>query len=261
MIEGDFPDSAEIAQALCMKKDLIESTLRIKGNTQGLSSKFLFEKAIMFSNNGSWDAFYASFSLLIYGLVLFPSVEGFVDKTSITIFISQNPIPTLLVDVFFSFQWRNMKKGGTINYCIPLLHKWIMSHLLKRGPFVDNVGALKWSQRLTLLDAEDVVWYNHDYLGVELISRCGEFPNVPLVSTKGGLIKYNHVLSLCQLGYPLKEKPEDRLLEELLLAEGVENPDLMKKVRRAWGKIRRIGKKELGKQLCTTTILYANWVK
>lgn len=53
MIEDNFPDSAEIAQALHMKKDLIKSTLRIKGNTQGLPSKFLFEKAIVFANNGS----------------------------------------------------------------------------------------------------------------------------------------------------------------------------------------------------------------
>lgn len=145
MIEDNFLDSADIAQALCMKKDLIKPTLRIKGNTQGLPSRFLFENATMFANSGSWDAFYAIFTLLIYGLVLFPSVEGFVDKTTITIFISQNPIPTLLVDVFFSFHWRNMKKLGTINYCIPLLQKWIMSHLPKKGPFIDNVGDLKWS--------------------------------------------------------------------------------------------------------------------
>lgn len=115
MIEEDFPDSADIAQAMCMKKDLVEPTLQIKGNTQGLPSKFLFENATMFANSGSWEAFYASFALLIYGLVLFPNVEGFVDKTIITIFISQNPVPTLLADVFFSFHWRNMKKGGTIN--------------------------------------------------------------------------------------------------------------------------------------------------
>ncbi|XP_050889301.1 uncharacterized protein LOC127094519 [Lathyrus oleraceus] len=213
----------------------------------GLPSKFQFENATVFANSGSWDAFYASFALLIYGPVLFPSVEGFTDKTVITIFISQNLVPTLLANVFFSFHWRNMKKGGTINCCIPLLHKWIMSHLPKKGSFVDNVGALKWSQRLMSLDAEDVVWYSHDYLRVELIFRCEEFPNVSLVITKGGLINYNHVLSLRQLGYPLKQKLENRILEELLLAEGVENMDLMKKVRRAWGKIQRIGKKELGK--------------
>lgn len=70
------------------------------------------------------------------------------------------------------------------------------------------------------LDAEDVIWYNCDYIGVEPIFCCGDIQNVPLISTKGGLINYNPVLSLCQLGYPLKEKPEDWQLEELLLAEG-----------------------------------------
>ncbi|XP_050875813.1 uncharacterized protein LOC127079479 [Lathyrus oleraceus] len=180
MIDEDFPDSADIVQALCMKKDLVEATLRVKGNTQGLPSKFLFENATMFANSGSWDAFYASFALLIYGLVLFPNVESFIDKTAITIFISQNPVSTLLADVFFSFHWRNMKKGGTITCCMPLLQKWIVSHLPKKGPFVDNVGDLKWSQRLMSLDAEDVIWFSLDYLRVELIFRCGEFPNVPL---------------------------------------------------------------------------------
>ena len=43
MNEDNFPDSAEIAKALHMKKDLIESSFRVKGNTKGLSSKFLFE--------------------------------------------------------------------------------------------------------------------------------------------------------------------------------------------------------------------------
>lgn len=146
MIKDNFPDSVDIAQVLCMKKDLIESTLQIKGNTHGLPSKFLFEDATVFANSGRWDAFYASFALLIYGLVLFPNVEGFVDKTSITIFISQDPVPTLLADVFLSFHWENMKKGGTINCCIAFLQKWIVSHLSKKRSFVHNVGDLKWSK-------------------------------------------------------------------------------------------------------------------
>ncbi|XP_050895223.1 uncharacterized protein LOC127101821 [Lathyrus oleraceus] len=244
MNEDNFPNSAVIAH----------------GNTKGFPSKFLFEKATVFANNGSWDAFYARIALLIYGLVLFPSVDGFIGKVSITIFISQNPVPTLLADVFFSFHWRNMK-GGTINCCILLLHKWIITHLPKRGEFANNVGDLNWSQRLMSLDAEDVTWYNHGYIVVELIFHCGEFPNVPLISTKGRLINYNLILSLCQLGHPLKKKHEDRQLEELGLAEGVENPDLMKKVRSAWGKIQRIRKKELGKQMYTMTIPYSTWVK
>ena len=178
-----------------MKKDLIDSSFWVKGNTKGFPSKFLFEKATVFANSGSWDAFYARFILLIYGLVLFLRVDGFIDRVSITIFISQNPVPTLLADVFFSFHWRNMK-GGTINCCILLLHTWIITHLPKRGEFANNVGDLKWSQRLMSLDAEDVTWYNHAYIMVEIIFRCGEFPNVMLINTKGRLINYNLVLSL-----------------------------------------------------------------
>lgn len=112
-----------------------------------------------------------------------------------------------------------------------------------------------------MLYAEDIVWFSLNCLMVKLIFRCREFPNVPFVSTKRGLINYNPILSLCQLGYPLKEKLEDCLLEELMLAEGVENPELMKKICRAWGKIQRVGKKELGKQQCTMTASYADWVK
>lgn len=136
-----------------------------------------------------------------------------------------------------------------------------MTHFPKRGPFADNVGALKWSQRLMSLDAEDVIWYSRDYIGVEPIFYCGGFQNVPFISTKGGLINYNHVFSLHQLGYPLKEKPEDRQLEELLIDEGVENLYMMKKLHRSWGKIHRIGKKELGKHTCTVTVSYSAWVK
>lgn len=106
--DDSFSDSYVIAQALHLKKDLIDFSFQVKGNAKGFSSKFLFEKATLFSNCGSWDAFYASFSLLIYGLVLFPSVEGFIDKAAITIFISKNPMPMLLTDVFFFFYWRNM---------------------------------------------------------------------------------------------------------------------------------------------------------
>lgn len=92
-----------IAQAFHLKKDVIESNLRVKGNIRGFPLKFHFEKAILFANSESWDSFYLVFVLLIYGLVLFPSIEGFIDKAIVTTFASKNPIPTLLVDVFFSF--------------------------------------------------------------------------------------------------------------------------------------------------------------
>lgn len=148
MIVVGFPEVTLVAQALHLEKNLVESNLRTKGNIRGFTSKFCFEKTTLFASSGSWDAFSDVFALLIYRLVLFPNIEGFVDKTVVTIFISRNHVATLLADLFFSFHWTNQKRGETINFCIPLLYKWILTHLPRRGPFADNEGALKWYQRL-----------------------------------------------------------------------------------------------------------------
>lgn len=84
--------------------------------------------------------------------------------------------------------------------------------------------------------------------------------NVHVIGTKGG-INYNNVLSLCQLGCPLKDKPEDSLLEDFVLAEGDDDPELLKRIRRTWGKVHLIVKKELGKKNCIAMEPYTDWVK
>lgn len=127
-----FPEVIVISQALHLKKDVIESNLRVKGNIIGFPLNFLFEKAILFDNNGSLDAFYAMFILLIYGLVLFLNIEGFIGKATLTTFVSKNTVPTLPVDVLFSFHWRNQKRVGTINCCVPFLYKWILTHFPRK---------------------------------------------------------------------------------------------------------------------------------
>lgn len=111
---------------------MVESNIRTKGNTRGFPSKFLTKKATTFADSGSRDAFYAIFALLVYGLVLFLNVEGFINKDGVNIFLSRNLVPIILADVYFSFHWRNKKKGGMINFCIPLLYKWLLVHLRKK---------------------------------------------------------------------------------------------------------------------------------
>lgn len=110
-----------------------------------------------------------------------------------------------------------------INYYVPLLYKWLMTHLPRKWHFVDNMGALKWSQRFMSLNVDDIVWYNHDYDGIYKLFSYGDFHNVHIIGTKGS-INYNLVLSLHQLGHLVENKPEDGLLEEFVLAEGVDDP-------------------------------------
>ena len=62
------------------------------------------------------------------------------------------------------------------------------------------------------LTNDDIFWYNRVYDGVQIIDSCGEFSNVPLLGTCGG-INYNPILARRQLGFPLKDKPNNILLE------------------------------------------------
>lgn len=68
---------------------------------------------------------------------------------------------------------------------------------------------------------------------MKIIDSCGEFPNVPLMGTKG-IISYNPVLSRRQLGYPMKDKPPNILLEGIYLRDNEEDPTMKGRVVRAW---------------------------
>ena len=129
--------------------------------------------------------------LLIYDLALFPNIDDFVDITAIIIFLIGNPIPTRLGDTYFSLHLRNSKGGGTIFCCVPLLYKWFISHL---PIFVENKQCLRWFQRLMSLTNDNIVWYDSSLGILEIIDSYGEFSNVPLIGTQGG-INYNPALA------------------------------------------------------------------
>ena len=105
-------------------------------------------------------AFEAILALLLYGLVLFPNVPNFVDINAIRIFLIGNPVPTLLGDTYFSIHHRNRQGDGTIVCCVPLLFKWIVSHLPKSSIFRENRNGWHWSRRLISLTNNDIRWYN-----------------------------------------------------------------------------------------------------
>ncbi|XP_050896920.1 uncharacterized protein LOC127103731 [Lathyrus oleraceus] len=132
----ELPEYRELAEALHMGKKEIKLNLKPKGGIHGFTSKFLVDKAITFSEAGSWTTFNAHLALLIYGIVLFPNMEEFVDLAAVHIFLTQNPISTLLADTYYSI------------------------HLPSEGPLVENKDNLKWPERIMSLKAEDIPWYS-----------------------------------------------------------------------------------------------------
>ncbi|PNX75034.1 hypothetical protein L195_g030965, partial [Trifolium pratense] len=136
-----------------------------------------------------------------YKLVLFPHVTDFIDLSAIGVFLTGNPIPTLLADFLHSLHNRHgTKRGGRVFCCVPLIYIWLMSHMSTKGPFTDKNA--QWFERMGPLSEKDIV--------------C-----LPLVG-----ISYGGV-------------PEDACLTELLFEKGVTDIELWKKIKRAWGQARK----------------------
>lgn len=113
--------------------------------------------------------------------------------------------------------------------CVPFLYKWLISHLPPSTAFWDLKDGILWSQKIIYVTHYDIQWYIHAYNDVNIIDSCGKFSNVPLLGTKGG-ISYNPILAHCQIGYPMKDKPSNILLEGLLFKEGEDNKPLKEKI-------------------------------
>ncbi|KAI5430104.1 hypothetical protein KIW84_034612 [Lathyrus oleraceus] len=179
---------------------------------------------------------------------------------TIRIFSTLNPILTLLGDTYFSLHLRNATGGGTIVCYLPLLYKWFISHLPQTIAFKENKGCLRWSTRLMSLTNDDIFWYNRVYDGLQIIDSCGEFSNVPLLGTCDG-INYNPILARRQLGFPLKDKPNNILLEGVFFQEGKDPQGLKGRMVRAWRKIHRNGRNELGPKNYIALEPYTSWVR
>ncbi|KAI5403843.1 hypothetical protein KIW84_051118 [Lathyrus oleraceus] len=151
-----------IASVLHMDEKEAKDNLETKGNTKGFSLSFLLERAHTLLKAESWDACYSAIALAIYGIVLFPNMDGFVDMTVICVFLTRNPIPTLLVDVYYHISHGYTKKKGLIACCAPLLYQWFLEHLPKTGAWVEQTD-ISWPQRLGSLRSEDLSWYQRIY--------------------------------------------------------------------------------------------------
>lgn len=112
--------------------------------------------------------------------------------------------------------------------CACFLYKWFISHVFKDMYVVENMNGYKWYQYLVSLTEKSILWYPQILNREDMIISCGDFPNVPLIGSKG-YISYNPTLSMRQLDFPLTYKPSDKLLEGFVLHDlTVESPTLFR---------------------------------
>ncbi|XP_058758307.1 uncharacterized protein LOC131631526 [Vicia villosa] len=254
------PDSIEISKALYLSKFVVDANLSKKGGCHGFRMEFLVKRGCDAAEAKEWDTFRAILALTIYGIMMFPNVPDFVDMNAIHIFILQNPVPTLLGDVYYSIHHKNSQKGGLVRCCAPLLYRWFRSHLPECGAFVDSRHTSKWAERIMGLRAKDIVWYNRSLDNMEAVMSCGKFNNVPLMGIRGG-INYNPILARRAYGYAFINPPEQAEIAENIFYHTATNIGQIAEAVQAWKSICWRDKKHFGQRDNATYGDYTEWVK
>ncbi|XP_050889174.1 uncharacterized protein LOC127094376 [Lathyrus oleraceus] len=110
------------------------------------------------------------------------------------------------------------------------------------------------------LTNDDITWYSSIYDVVEIIDSCGDFSNAPLLGTQGG-INYNPNLGRHQLGFSMKDKPNNTLLEDLFFYQGKDSQGLKARMVRDRHNVHRKRKSELELKNCIALEPYTSWME
>ena len=170
----------------------------------------------------------------MFGIVLFPNVDGLVDLAAINTFLAyhhnkESPVVVVLADAYDKFDWRCKKSNTRIICCTPALYVWMVSHIfhhesrlvcpLQGRHMCAEKGKTNWEELLAGMVGASVNWFPRWKEGrVGVLCSCEGFPNVPLMGTRG-CINYNPMLAIRQLGYPVRRAPSEEIIV-LLIARG-----------------------------------------
>ena len=104
----EVPRPEDIALARHLKRDDVVSNWETRSGVEGFLAKFLIDQARLFWDDLDFQAFEDVLALLIYGLVLFPNLDSFIDVNAVKIFLSRNLVPTLLGDILHAIYTRTV---------------------------------------------------------------------------------------------------------------------------------------------------------
>ncbi|KAL5124012.1 hypothetical protein HKD37_02G004492 [Glycine soja] len=247
---GCLPSLSRIATVV---KDSARGLDRIKqtrNGIAGLPQKYLEDKARGMANQGDWVPFMDVLALLIFGVVLFPNVDGLVDLAAIDAFLAyhhskESPVVAVLADLFDTFDRRCEKSSARIICCLPALCVWLVLHLFQQDtrhpcPLLSHrscteKGRVDWDQLLAGIGGRTISWFPRWKEGKEgVLFSCGRYPNIPLVGTRG-CINYNPALAIRQLGYPMRGAPTEESMSPFLVRDlGAQNSKTIQRIHKAW---------------------------
>ncbi|KAH1213918.1 hypothetical protein GmHk_14G041768 [Glycine max] len=247
---GCLPSLSRIATVVKESARGLDRIKQTRNGIAGLPQKYLEDKARGMANQGDWVPFMDVLALLIFGVVLFPNVDGLVDLAAIDAFLAyhhskESPVVAVLADLFDTFDRRCKKSSARIICCLPALCVWLVSHLIQQDtrhpcPLLSHRSCtekrrIDWDQLLAGIGGRTISWFPRWKEGKEgVLFSCGRYPNIPLVGTRG-CINYNPTLAIRQLGYPMRGAPTEESMSPFLVRDlGAQNSKTIQRIHKAW---------------------------
>ena len=134
LFSGFYPSLARISKIVKISTQILDREKQVENGVVGVPRKCLEAKARVLASQGEWAPFMDILTLLIFGGVLFPNVNGLVDQAVIDAFLAfhdrkESPIVTILVDLYDTFDQRCEKNSTRIVCCTPAFYVWLVSQL------------------------------------------------------------------------------------------------------------------------------------
>ena len=250
LFSGFLPSLSKIAAVVGDSAKELDRMKQTRNGVVGLPRKYLEGKARDMASQEKWGPFADVLALLIFGVVLFPNVDGLVDLAAIDAFLAyhhskESPVVAILADLFDTFDRRCEKNSARIVCCLPALCVWLISHLFRQDtrhpcPLQSyrscaEKGRVDWDQHLAGIGGSAINWFPRWKEGKEgVLFSCGDYPNVPLIGTRG-CINYNPALAIRQLGYPMRGAPTEESLSPFLVRDlGVQGLKVIQRIHKAW---------------------------
>ncbi|XP_022631552.1 uncharacterized protein LOC106776768 [Vigna radiata var. radiata] len=208
---GHYIPVLQLARIMKVHPMQLESEFTVKGKARGLPQKYLEKYLHRLAEEEKWETFMDVLALILYGVMLFPNIESFVDNAAMNAFVgykerSENPVTTVLAEVYGTLNQCYELKGGKMSCCLPVLYVWFVSRvnentlnatcpvdaLLQCKPNIK--GANEWAQLCASLNVDQIKWNVLWQQKSQIIYYCGRYPNVPLMGIRC-CINYNPVLA------------------------------------------------------------------
>ncbi|RDX96822.1 hypothetical protein CR513_20475, partial [Mucuna pruriens] len=134
LYKGHHPSWASMEKLLKMLELEVLRRKKNKNSLEGIQKVSLEEKLHQFQKEGDWQTFMDVYKLLVYGIVLFPHVEDYIDLAVVDAFLTkrdkgENHVIVVLANTYYTLNYCYKKNEKALQCCTPMLYLWMTTHL------------------------------------------------------------------------------------------------------------------------------------